>query len=81
MPRITDGNLEMGWSRNYFQSSPEEVKVAVRTAIEAGYRLIDTAAIYQNEGAIGEILKELIQEGKVKREELFITTKVIRSAQ
>ncbi|VDO89063.1 unnamed protein product [Heligmosomoides polygyrus] len=58
-----------------WQSSPEEVKVAVRTAIEAGYRLIDTAAIYQNEGAIGEILKELIQEGKVKREELFITTK------
>ncbi|KAK6740639.1 hypothetical protein RB195_008854 [Necator americanus] len=59
-----------------WQSSPAEVKGAVKAAIEAGYRLIDTAACYQNEGAIGEVIHELIQAGKVKREELFITTKL-----
>ncbi|KAK6056606.1 oxidoreductase, aldo/keto reductase family protein [Cooperia oncophora] len=50
--------------------------VAVKAAIEAGYRLIDTAACYQNEEAIGETLKDLIHAGKVTREELFITTKL-----
>ncbi|ETN80363.1 oxidoreductase, aldo/keto reductase family protein [Necator americanus] len=59
-----------------WQSSPAEVKGAVKAAIEAGYRLIDTAACYQNEGAIGDVIHELIQAGKVKREDLFITTKL-----
>ncbi|PIO63234.1 oxidoreductase, aldo/keto reductase family protein [Teladorsagia circumcincta] len=58
-----------------WQSKPEEVKAAVKTAVEAGYRLIDTATCYENENAIGDAIKELIQEGKVSREELFITTK------
>ncbi|KAK5983151.1 Aldo keto reductase domain containing protein [Trichostrongylus colubriformis] len=57
-------------------TSPAEAKVAVKVAIEAGYRLIDTAAAYDNEGAIGETIKELIQAGKINRGELFITTKV-----
>ncbi|VDO41758.1 unnamed protein product [Haemonchus placei] len=57
-------------------SSPAEVKTAVKAAIEAGYRLIDTAAIYQNEEAIGEAIKELIQAGKITRDDLFITTKL-----
>ncbi|PIO64083.1 oxidoreductase, aldo/keto reductase family protein, partial [Teladorsagia circumcincta] len=59
-----------------WQSSPGEVKAAVKTAIENGYRLIDTAAVYENEEAIGEQIKELIDAGKIKREDLFITTKV-----
>ncbi|KAK6024431.1 oxidoreductase, aldo/keto reductase family protein, partial [Ostertagia ostertagi] len=59
-----------------WQSKPEEVKAAVKTAVEAGYRLIDTATCYENESAIGDAIKELIQEGKVTREELFITTKL-----
>nr|CDJ96464.1 Aldo keto reductase domain containing protein [Haemonchus contortus] len=59
-----------------WQSSPADGKIAVKAAIEAGYRLIDTAAIYQNEEAIGEIIKELIQAGKITRDELFITTKL-----
>lgn len=57
-------------------SEPANVKVAVKTAIETGYRLIDTAAIYGNEAAIGETVRELIQAGKIKREDLFITTKL-----
>lgn len=59
-----------------WQSTPAEVKAAVKAAIEAGYRLIDTATCYENEGAIGEAIEEMIKAGKVKREELFITTKL-----
>lgn len=49
---------------------------AVRTAIKMGYRHIDCASVYGNEKEIGIVLKELISEGVVKREELWITSKV-----
>ena len=60
----------------FLQSPSDEVKAAVRVALEAGYRQVDTAFVYQNEAAIGEVLNEWIESGKIKREELFITTKV-----
>ncbi len=50
--------------------------MAVNAALEAGYRHIDGAFIYHNESAIGEVLADWIQSGRVKREELFIVTKV-----
>ncbi|WP_442601287.1 aldo/keto reductase [Paenibacillus sp. KN14-4R] len=50
----------------------EEVEHAVRAAIEAGYRSIDTAAIYGNEAGVGRGIKV----SGVNREDLFITTKV-----
>ena len=49
---------------------------AVLDAIDSGYRLIDTAAAYMNEEAVGKAIAKKIAEGTVKREELFITTKV-----
>ena len=52
------------------------MKCAVQWALESGYRHIDTAYNYQNEGAIGEVIQEWITSGKLKREELFVTTKV-----
>lgn len=51
-------------------------KQAVLDAIRSGYRLIDTAALYMNEEAVGAAVKEAIDTGLVKREELFITTKL-----
>ena len=51
-------------------------KQAVLDAIKTGYRLIDTAAIYMNEEAVGTAIKEAVETGLVKREELFVTTKV-----
>jgi methylglyoxal/glyoxal reductase len=50
----------------------EEVKQAILWAIEAGYRLIDTAKVYGNENGVGEA----IAGSPVPREQLFITTKL-----
>ena len=55
---------------------PAVCKQAVMDAISVGYRLIDTAAIYMNEIAVGEAVKESIEKGIVNREDLFITTKL-----
>jgi 2,5-diketo-D-gluconate reductase A len=51
---------------------PQECEASVLAALRAGYRLIDTAAAYGNEEAVGRA----IQQSGVPREELFITTKL-----
>ena len=48
----------------------------VYDAIKVGYRLLDTAAAYGNEAALGKSVTRAIADGLVTREELFITTKV-----
>nr|WP_042188702.1 aldo/keto reductase [Kibdelosporangium sp. MJ126-NF4]CEL18401.1 oxidoreductase of aldo/keto reductase family, subgroup 1 [Kibdelosporangium sp. MJ126-NF4]CTQ97884.1 oxidoreductase of aldo/keto reductase family, subgroup 1 [Kibdelosporangium sp. MJ126-NF4] len=55
-----------------FQIPPDEVVKTTRTAIDSGYRLIDTATAYDNEEGVGQAVAEC----GVPREELFITTKV-----
>jgi 2,5-diketo-D-gluconate reductase A len=55
-----------------FQIEPGEVVTAVRTALDAGYRHIDTAQMYGNEEGVGQA----IRESGVPREELFVTTKL-----
>lgn len=61
---------------DFFQAKPEEIETVVSTALECGYRHIDTAANYNNEAAIGRALKKWFEKGGT-REELFITTKVM----
>lgn len=56
--------------------TPEQVSNAVFGAILSGYRLIDCASVYQNEDRIGEVLQRIFKESEIKREELFITSKV-----
>jgi diketogulonate reductase-like aldo/keto reductase len=55
-----------------FQAAPEETVDAVGTALEVGYRLIDTAAAYGNEREVGEA----IRRSGISRDEIFIETKV-----
>jgi diketogulonate reductase-like aldo/keto reductase len=55
-----------------YQSTPEQTAGAVETAIACGYRLIDTAAAYFNERQVGEG----IRRSGVKRDEVFVTTKL-----
>lgn len=59
-----------------WQSSKEEIQTAINSALENGYRHFDCAYNYLNEDAIGEVFNEWITSGKVKREDLFIVTKL-----
>lgn len=57
-------------------SNPGVVGAAVEAALKDGYRLIDCAHEYENEAEIGEALQKCFREGVVKRDELFITSKL-----
>ena len=59
-----------------FQPDFNRTVDVIKDAFDVGYRHIDTAKIYRTEAAVGKALKEKIQEGIVKREDVFITTKV-----
>ena len=59
-----------------WKATGDEVKFAVKEALKAGFRHIDTAMIYQNETEIGEALQEVFAEGIIKREEVFVTSKL-----
>ena len=55
--------------------SPAEIASAVEGAVTTGYRHLDCASVYGNEGQIGGVLKSLFDRG-LRREELWITSKL-----
>ncbi len=63
-----------------WKATGAEVKKAVKDALHAGYRHIDTAAVYGNEEAIGEALAEVFSESEILREDVFITSKLWNNA-
>jgi alcohol dehydrogenase (NADP+) len=63
-----------------WKAEPGEVGKAVQEAIRIGYRHIDCAAIYGNEAEIGKALEEVMQTGRVNRDELWITSKLWNNA-
>lgn len=73
-PSITlnDGNSIPQVGLGVWQTPPEDTERAVATALEAGYRHVDTAAAYQNEREVGQAL----EKSGVPRDEVFITTKL-----
>lgn len=74
IPAITlnDGNTMPQLGYGVFQVPDDQTTAAVATALETGYRSIDTAAVYGNESGVG---RALAQSG-LKRDELFVTTKL-----
>jgi len=59
-----------------WQAKKGEVATAVEIAIKAGFRHVDGAMNYRNEGEVGEAVNKCIAEGVVKREDVFVTTKL-----
>lgn len=59
-----------------WQSPAGEVHNAVIAALKSGYRHIDAAFVYGNEEEVGAALKEAFSSGIVKREDVFVTTKL-----
>lgn len=70
--RLNDGNTMPQLGYGVWRVSNEDAVTCVTEALEAGYRSIDTAAIYENEEGVGQALAT----AGVPRSELFITTKV-----
>ncbi len=70
--RLANGYEVPARGYGVYQVSKEDCKASILAALKAGYRHIDTAQSYFNEEEVGEAIKEC----NIKREDLFITTKV-----
>src|SRR3954451_17595513 len=58
---------------------PRATKEATKTALEVGFRHLDCAERYRNEEAVGDAIQEAFKAGTVRREDLFVTTKLWNS--
>src|SRR3954467_4148620 len=55
---------------------PIATKTATKAALEAGFRVLDTAERYRTEKEVGEAMQEVFNEGKIKRDDVFVITKL-----
>ncbi|XP_062860883.1 aldo-keto reductase family 1 member B1 [Trichomycterus rosablanca] len=76
---LNDGNymplLGLGTWR-LKSTNPDLCQGAVETAIAAGYRHVDTAYSYQNEVEVGKALRSKMQQGIIRRQDMFVVTKL-----
>lgn len=70
VPTVAFGTGTTFFNRN------DDVTEAILKAVKIGYRLIDTAVMYGTEEGVGFGIKNVLDQGIVKREELFVTTKL-----
>ncbi|KAH3662154.1 hypothetical protein OGAPHI_005402 [Ogataea philodendri] len=59
-----------------WKASPDDCYNSVMTALKSGYTHIDTARIYRNEVSVGRAVNDFLKQSHLKREDLFITTKI-----
>src|SRR3954465_13009594 len=55
---------------------PVATRAATKAALEAGFRLLDAAERYRNETQVGDAMRDVFKEGKIKREDVFVITKL-----
>lgn len=77
---FTNGDTLSAIGLGTWKSAPGEVYDAVLHAIKSGYRHIDCAAIYMNEKEVGKALRKALEDGLVKREDLWVTSKLWNNA-
>ncbi|PMD68048.1 aldo/keto reductase [Companilactobacillus nuruki] len=73
---LNNGTKIPGLGLGVFQIPDEKTAEVVANGIKQGYRLIDTAQVYGNEAGTGEGIRRGLKENNLKREDLFITSKV-----
>jgi len=74
---LSDGNkMPMLGLGTWQTTNKKEMTDLLRNAFDLGYRHVDTAVLYGNESLIGESLRAIFSEGKYKREDIFIVTKL-----
>ncbi|XP_037052277.1 1,5-anhydro-D-fructose reductase-like [Bradysia coprophila] len=74
--RLSDGYEIPAIGLGTARAKENDCEQAVKDAIDAGYRHIDTAFVYENEKEVGNGVRAKIDEGVIKREDIFITTKL-----
>ncbi|KAL4497010.1 hypothetical protein ABPG72_002166 [Tetrahymena utriculariae] len=76
--KLSNGQYIPLFGLGTYESNNKEIMTnLIKKALDNGYRLIDTSKIYQNENMIGSALKEIFNEGKYKRSDIFVVTKII----
>jgi alcohol dehydrogenase (NADP+) len=78
--QLPNGDSIPAFGLGTWKSPPGQVYEAVKTAFKLGYTHIDCAPIYKNEPEVGRGIKESLTEGIVKREEIWITSKLWNNA-
>ena len=76
-PAITvDGHAIPVLGFGTWMLEPDDARRMVAEALRIGYRHIDTAWLYRNEAAVGDGIRDAVQAGHVRREDVWLTTKV-----
>ena len=78
--KFKNGDLMPAVGLGTWKSEPKMVENAVEHALKNGYRHIDCAAIYGNENEVGNAFKKVFDSGEVKREDVWVTSKLWNNA-